>query len=223
MFDRLTNLRDSRVLAPVLAAAAIAVLGFSAVPARAALLEFDLFAAGDKLVTRDTNTGLDWLDVTSTLGLSYNQAEASSFVTALGFRHATVAEVQALYSDFGIGIQDGSFVGANFAGAEQLISLMGCTDCSDSLFAYQGGLANMGDPLLAAIPYTHADLWYLEAQSFFETPVGKGDVPSKPAGNYLVRLDPPGPYVAVPEPMSLSLISFGLIAIGAFRRRRTAG
>ena len=39
-------------------------------PARAALLEVDLFAPGDALLSRDTVSGFDWLDVTATTELA---------------------------------------------------------------------------------------------------------------------------------------------------------
>lgn len=61
--------------------------------ASASLLELDLLTAGDGLVTRDTETGLDWLDLTATLNLSYNDIEADlGGWISLGFRHATGLE-----------------------------------------------------------------------------------------------------------------------------------
>lgn len=43
-----------------------------ATPANAEFVEVDLFRTGDKLLTRDTVTGLEWLDLTETTNLSVN-------------------------------------------------------------------------------------------------------------------------------------------------------
>jgi hypothetical protein len=54
-------------------------------------------------ITRDTNSGLDWLDVTETAGLSYN--EVSSRLTPggslAGWRYASAAEFETLVGHFG--------------------------------------------------------------------------------------------------------------------------
>jgi hypothetical protein len=46
------------------------------VTSEAALIEVDLFSSDDSLITRDTENGFDWLDLTETLNLSYNEIEA---------------------------------------------------------------------------------------------------------------------------------------------------
>ena len=75
---------------------AIASLWFGN-PASALLVESDLYAPGDALLTRDTRTGLEWLDLTQTRGLSVNGANSSALATEQGFRVANVYEVDALY------------------------------------------------------------------------------------------------------------------------------
>lgn len=54
-------------------------------------------------ITRDTETGLDWLDVTETRGLSYNQVTAQMGVGGAyeGWRYATASEVDLLITHFG--------------------------------------------------------------------------------------------------------------------------
>ena len=53
--------------------------------------------------TTDTGTGLDWLDVTATLGLSYNQvvAELGAEGAYDGWRYATASEFDSLITNFG--------------------------------------------------------------------------------------------------------------------------
>ena len=53
--------------------------------------------------TRDLTTGLDWLDVTETRGLSYNQvaAQLGAGGAYAGYRYATMAELDQLIINFG--------------------------------------------------------------------------------------------------------------------------
>lgn len=55
-----------------------AAMILSASASWATLIEVDLISAGDGLVSRDTLTGLDWLDLTATTDLSYDQVEADA-------------------------------------------------------------------------------------------------------------------------------------------------
>lgn len=54
-------------------------------------------------ITRDTDTGLEWLDVTETRGLSFNQVTAKMGKGGIyeGWRYATMAEFDQLITDFG--------------------------------------------------------------------------------------------------------------------------
>jgi hypothetical protein len=67
--------------------------------AHAALSSADLKTAGDSLLTRDSATGLEWLDSLPTLNLSYQAVAngAGGFTTTDGFRFATKAEVLGLF------------------------------------------------------------------------------------------------------------------------------
>ena len=50
---------------------------------------------GDALLTYDPITGAEWLDLSATAGMSYNQVRASEFFTNYGFAHATWDQVGA--------------------------------------------------------------------------------------------------------------------------------
>lgn len=69
----------------------------------AALVERDLFVSGDGSITRDTQTGLDWLDLarTSRLGFQDILSGAGGW-SDRGFRHATGGEVCGLFSSYAI-------------------------------------------------------------------------------------------------------------------------
>jgi hypothetical protein len=66
--------------------------------AQAALLAGDLVTTGDGLITKDSRTGLEWLDLTLTRGASYDAVAAGfgGYTTQNGFRFASAAEVNAL-------------------------------------------------------------------------------------------------------------------------------
>jgi len=67
----------------------------------AVILEADFESAGDARLTYDTDTGLQWLDLEETLGLSRNEAEGTDFVVADGFGHADADEVEDLLFNAG--------------------------------------------------------------------------------------------------------------------------
>ena len=84
--------------------AVVASLLLAAVSARANLIPANDPRFGRDSLTIDTSTGLAWLDVNLSAGLSYNQALADTGPGGLfsGFRYATAQEVLNLYSAAGI-------------------------------------------------------------------------------------------------------------------------
>ncbi len=91
--------------------AALAVFAVLQVPAYASLVPSHLDISGDGLVTRDTVTGLEWLDLRVTQGFSVNEiitgANGRNFLGE-GWRYATVDEVHQLLGDAGVSVQAGS-------------------------------------------------------------------------------------------------------------------
>lgn len=80
------------------------------------------------LTTFDTETGLEWLDITETTGLSYNEVLNSNYVVSEGYRFATEAELFELYANAGgTGTQPSTSLPENKAPAILLLQLMGCT------------------------------------------------------------------------------------------------
>ena len=101
MEARSVKRRISRV-AVVGGVAALLLCG-SVASVSAELVEMDLFEENDGLITRDTSTDLEWLDLTVTVGLSYNEvlANAGGWF-GMGFRFATSAEICALFSQYAV-------------------------------------------------------------------------------------------------------------------------
>ncbi len=75
----------------------------------AAVITTDWQSAGDNLITQDTESGLEWLDLTETANMSYNfiNGELGAGNMFSGFRYATNSEVVTLFVNFGIDLSEG--------------------------------------------------------------------------------------------------------------------
>src|SRR5690554_5356424 len=72
----------------------IFLLAFVTTSSHAALIERDFLAEGDNGINYDPLTGLEWLDLTFTRGMSYS--EASAYALFYGFRFATLTETSGM-------------------------------------------------------------------------------------------------------------------------------
>jgi len=92
--------------------------------ANATLISVDLIqGSGNGSITRDTEFGLEWLDLTTTVNQTYDQVRTGSWYQA-GFRHALQSEVQTLFTH--AGMPDQSSI-AYPAEARALVQLLGAT------------------------------------------------------------------------------------------------
>lgn len=161
----------------------------------AALVEKDLNTKGDALITLDTESGLEWLDVTATVGLSYNEAKATTFVTESGFRHATVKEVRSLYEAAELNTFGCLYAHDNFDGATLLLKLLGSTGVYAERFPVQGGWSDL-DPLnpdtsaVAIIQLEPSPTRGNQAFACEDALYWNKDSRDAEFGNYLVRRSP---------------------------------
>lgn len=190
-------------------------------PADAAIFERDLFSPNDHALTYDNTTNFEWLDLTKTLGLSYNQAVESFYVTNLGFRMATPDEVLGLWAS--AGVTPGSSPGRGPA-VVQLVNLLGCTEqCVQGAPAAQGWM-DMGDPLMTAYSFVQYSFDITKPGApvtngtarMNTVPFAARDKPLFGTASFLVR-------TAIPEPAVwlMMIAGFGL-AGAAIRRQRAA-
>lgn len=64
---------------------------------KAELIKENLYSVGDNLLTYDSATNLEWLNVSATVGLSLSDVYSSQFMTTQHFRFATRNEVGQLW------------------------------------------------------------------------------------------------------------------------------
>jgi hypothetical protein len=126
------------------------------------LIVEDLASPGDGLIIRDPSTGLEWLKVTVTLGLSINDVLADPLITSGAFRYATESEVQALFVGAGLplpGTGSYSLQSANCAsaacqkGAQEIIQKFGTTNTQTPL-----GTLGLLDPDITAFNHYRVTL-----------------------------------------------------------------
>ncbi len=202
------------------ALALVAVALFGAKPAQAVLVEVDLNTPGDGLVTRDTDTSLDWLDLTESTNLSFDQVEADvgGFISD-GWRHATGAEVCALFaaadgepSPCPGGITNPA---GGFLLWLEFVNLLGPTQfCCNTLGAH--GLYDDGDPSEpGGVGRARADLIFANPIAEVRDDQRTSDLAVPSQGHFLVRPSPVampiGPYVG---PVLLLLLALtGLVMV----------
>jgi len=209
-------------------------MSFAALPAMATA---DLVDRG--LVTYDTQSGLEWLDLSETLGLSFNQVSAQFGAGGryAGYRYATTLEAQNLLSDFGLPIvaytayapntwlpnltRFDALLGLNVRGLGPAYAFGAETgDALDGgyrqfLFGYDSAISTAmnADP---ADVIGVGDL--LVSQSAGVTVGYSTSYADRNLSHFLVRNG--APVAAVPEPETFALMLAGLVAVGVISRRR---
>jgi hypothetical protein len=168
-----------------------------------------LIDSGNALI--DTSTGLQWLDLTETQGLTWNQAEASGYVTVQGYVHATEAQVITLFTNAGFLTTDNTNNPANDPAANLLLAIMGCTQFCGTVNATGRGFADWDGTFTTRPNYHTSGLGAGAATTSLLT--SDLDLVDTTAGHFLVR--------PVPVPAAIWLFGSALGLIGWLRRVTT--
>lgn len=202
----------------------------------AALLSVDWKSAGDKLLTRDTVAGLEWLDLSVTYGYTGSSVGTLTGAGGLaeGFRWATTQEFFSLYTNAGLPTSNGpsSPNSTNLTYIDAARDLQDLLDYktpypSDRATSYvsagvlSGQISSITSPhyalgLIGVYDFfSMSESDYYRAESYFVVS-SQPQSPEPHRGLYLVRDIAP---FKVPEPGSLALIGLSIACI-AFTRRR---
>jgi hypothetical protein len=158
------------------------------------LIQLDLIpGSGDRLLTRDTTSHLDWLNLTATANRSYLEVLAGfgGFIGVYGFRYATNPEITGLLGRFGVTFPTGSNLDpVNAVPIETFIEFMGGQHYESGsyhvsgLFQHQFGTPGPGVSLIGF------DIKLVKAMpgaSLDATLLAKSDVRDPHVSSFLVK------------------------------------
>ena len=186
----------------------------------AAIISVDLQATGDHLITRDTTSGVDWLDLSVTDGMSVSAALSS--YSADGFRWATNEDISGLFNAFSMPVINTTPVlnelvslGIDINTGNIFQSYFGSTVNSTTGHAsgyYQNPNDSVGSETYACIGDGCLNEGFVRQWEHSYSLTGHSSI-----GVFLVR-----DVSAVPVPAAVWLFGSGLIGLVGFARRKKA-
>jgi hypothetical protein len=176
--------------------------------------------------TTGSTTGLDWLDMSHSQGMSYNQVSTlmDSGETFHGWRYATVTEIVSFWNEV---------TGGNFAAHGQWPQYEGWADQVAGWvgYTYFETFGNYTYAKVTGLSGTEHDSSYQVHTMLYHIPTSDDgawtnlvypkDIANSELASYLVRdTSPTGGPAPVPVPAPMLLLGSGLAGLAAARRRK---
>lgn len=178
--------------------------------------------------TTDTISGLDWLDMSYSAGLSYDEIPSiSSTVVGGGWRLATGSEFATMVLNYtGTGISQLDFASTEFTNGylEPLIDLFGCTNCASYAGSPQFSAGILADEYFAggywfAMLYDSGNSYYYADSATMHYAGMPADQKQSDIGAFLVRENVTYPPSTVPIPAAAFLFAPALFGLVGLRRK----
>jgi hypothetical protein len=114
--------------------------------AHAAFVSLDWKTSGDALITRDTATGLEWLDITETTERSFTDVKSQFSVGGefSGFRYASDTEVIQLLRNFGFNNFDSYYHAEDFQAGSDFFEYLGINSFIPAVAGRSGTISSPG-------------------------------------------------------------------------------
>ena len=211
-------------------------------PANAAFISRDWSNLNDSAITFDTITGIEWLDLSETVGLTFTDVLAQTGVGGeyYGWRYANLSEVETLFTNFGFELASQHLTPVTqeeLDSINQISSFMGDTlgnwyDTWQSLPGYGSGVWGITGEFSETRP-DRLYSFYAQTADYDETFILQSD-------NYTIHYEasaqdylgsflvagiqgpvsfPEPPTTTVPLPASVWLFASGLVGLLGFRKR----
>ena len=206
------------------------ILSTLALDTSAALISGDWMSTGDNLITHDTETGLEWLDLTETKKMNYNyiSSQLGSGGEFEGFRYATKNEMDSLFLAFDLPLDAAAHINSEPAGDPAILnfnSIMGETLDDSGVYGTYGIIGEVSTE--GAHHYLGVAYDYYNGVNLYSTSTIYSSIPDDAIwddptssidyggiGSFLVR-----PAV-VPVPAAVWLFGSGLIGLIGLARHK---
>ena len=192
----------------------IALLCVVAQATHAAIIELDLYSPGDSLITRDTESGLEWLDISVPTGLSLSELASNELSSTYGFRIATFGELEDLYIRAG-SVSSNGVITSNTTPAVNLLATHGWSEIGPTPM-----IEEFGHPLTSQSPDFIASMIFYQnilTSTIWPTAAYNSEFSSSPQSYSLVLVREAS---VVPIPASAWLLGSGLLILARLSRRR---
>jgi hypothetical protein len=179
---------------------------FCSSPAFSSLVEKDLYQQNDRLITLDTISGLEWLDITKTQGMSYSDVRSDTILKTGDWEHATNYEVLNLFTGY---LRSDNFQQIqNYFGITMEITEPGLyhIKMTHGFIEHLDGRSLYGDAFIKYFLSGGESIWEVRNFSAWDPDRREPNV-----GHWMVRQS------AVPIPGAVWLLGSGLIGLASLK------